>query len=293
MNKVSAAKCCVAVSLLSAALLMLSACGKDFPALPESNPAPAEPVAAESAESLPETGDVEPEEEIPAEPEATPFVEPEAEFVHGVPEITGYDAGVCPGQVRYVSQLKDLRKNGWGRFEGRAGSECTTACISMALSCIGIDESPEKLLSYNSTTIFASSYGIKNLEPSQLTGAVPTAEKGYEIFTLMLENYLSNRDYTVSPVLLYLTGNGNRHGILVIGTEEDCFLVLDPASRGLHRISVSEKGEISSWEGKDYLARYTNTGKVKAKISALAQWSVVPEIEEKSPEQTDDKKSSP
>ena len=277
MNGKSALKLVFAALLLLCAAVLFCACGKSAPEFPEVPGA-----AGESGEELYAAEPAaEPAEETPEpEPSREPFVEPEAEFVHGVPEVTGYESEVCPGQLRYVSQLKDLRKNGWGRFEARAGSECTTACISMALSCIGIDESPEKLLTFSTTTVFASSYGIKTLEPSPLTGAAVNAEEGYKTFLLMLENYLDNRDWTVSPVLLYLAGNGNRHGILIIGAEEDCFLVVDPAARGIHRISISEKGEISSGEGKEYLMRYTDSGKVKAKISALAQWSVIPEPEE-------------
>lgn len=274
MRKKDIGKRYIPVLLLSVLAVSFAACGSNFPEIPE--PDAGELVTA--AEDTPHI-EVTPEPTEEPEPSEEPFTEPEVIFVHGLPEITGFDAEVCPGHIRYVSQIKDLRKNGWGRFEYRAGSECTTACISMALSCIGIDESPEKLLNYSTSTVFASNYGIKELVPSELTGAVPNAEKGYETLTVLLRSYLENRDWTVSPVLLYLTGNGNRHGILIIGTEDDSFLVLDPASRGLHRISISEKGEVSSQEGKDYLARYTNTGKVMAKISALAQWSIVPETE--------------
>ena len=189
------------------------------------------------------------------------------------PEVREYDVPVRRGELRYVSQLNDVDSYGWGKYAGRAGSECTTACISMALSYLGIDASPEAILDYSLSTVLASTYGIEGIRASDLTCSMVSAEAGYEVFLQMMERYEKSRDAGVSPVLLYLSGAGHNHALVVFAEEGEDYLVLDPVPRGIHRIRISEEGRIST-EEEDYLTRYSCSDAYPMQINSLAQWEL-------------------
>ena len=185
-------------------------------------------------------------------------------------ELREYGSGVEKGTVRYVHQLGDVEENGWGIYAWKAGMECTTACISMAVSYLGIDASPEDILNYSSQTVLASTYGIEEISASPLTAVRLSAEDAFPVFEEMFRQY--SEDENTSPVLIYLSGNGHYHALLVIGRAgEHEYLVADPTPYGVHRIEISEKGEISTSE-EGYLERYTNSGEQPAQINSLAQW---------------------
>lgn len=185
-------------------------------------------------------------------------------------ELREYESGVEKGTVRYVHQLGDVEENGWGVYAWKAGMECTTACISMAVSYLGIDASPEDILNYSSQTVLASTYGIEEISASPLTAVRLPVEDAYSVFEEMFSLY--SEDECCSPVLIYLSGNGHYHALLVIGRAgEHEYLVADPTPYGVHRIEISEKGEISTSE-EGYLERYTNSGEQPAQINSLAQW---------------------
>ena len=189
-----------------------------------------------------------------------------------VPEWMEYKDGVSPGTVRYVSQLKDVEENGWGKYSWKAGMECTTACISMALSYLGIDESPEALLDFSSTTIFQSCYGLdEQISVSPFGSLYYTREEATEGFFNMFSLYWSDTENRCSPILIYLAGNGHNHAVLAVGIENGQYLVLDPTPAGIHRIHISETGEITTDE-EMYLSRYTADGTEPAVIQSIAQW---------------------
>lgn len=61
-------------------------------------------------------------------------------------------SGVKAGTVRYISQVPSYTDqfcaDYWGSYVGYANHECFTACISMALSYLGIDATPGALGDY-------------------------------------------------------------------------------------------------------------------------------------------------
>jgi len=182
-----------------------------------------------------------------------------------------YSENVSRGAVRYVSQLRDTDTNGWGKYAWKAGMECMTACISMALSYLGINASPESILDYSSKTVLKSCYGIEDIFCSDLTQTSIPADQRYSVFKDMFDSFRSDPKLQLTPVLIYLSGNGNHHAILVIGCgEENTFAVLDPANEGIHHITVNESGEIRTEDG--FLDRYTPSGDGFPVIESLAQW---------------------
>lgn len=134
--------------------------------------------------------------------EPLPPVETEAPPTGKHPDAVPYEDWAGKGQIRYVSQLKEPEVNGWGEFAWRAGGECTTACISMAMSYLGVDASPEDILAWSTRTVLASSYGLEEVEPSELTAVQIDAEKGCEILTAMTKAYEEDATGATSPVLL-------------------------------------------------------------------------------------------
>lgn len=62
------------------------------------------------------------------------------------------NSGVKAGTVRYISQVPSYTDqfcaDYWGSYVGYANHECFTACISMALSYLGIDATPGALGDY-------------------------------------------------------------------------------------------------------------------------------------------------
>lgn len=207
----------------------------------------------------------------PPTPSPTPVPTPTPQ-PYKTAELRDYESGVEKGTVRYVHQLGDVEENGWGIYAWKAGMECTTACISMAVSYLGIDASPEDILNYSSQTVLASTYGIEEISASPLTAVRLSAEDAYPVFEEMFRQY--SEDENTSPVLIYLSGNGHYHALLVIGRAgENDYLVADPTPCGVHRVEISEKGEISTSE-EGYLERYTNSGEQPALINSLAQWQL-------------------
>lgn len=200
-------------------------------------------------------------------PTPTPFLKP-------VPFVSEYSEGVEKGNVRYVSQLNDVENNGWGKYSWKAGMECTTACISMALSYLGIDAGPEEILDYSSRTVIRSCYGIDDIEISPLSASALQAEDGYKVLKEMMDVYMNDRNHIWSPVVLYISGNGHNHALLVIGKDNGDYLVLDPTPADIHRIQINESGEITTLE-EDYLIRYTNDGNSPAYINTLGQWELI------------------
>lgn len=209
----------------------------------------------------------------PAPPEVTPFVKP-------LPEAVTYSDGeVSAGTVRYVSQLNEPEKNGWGKYTWKAGMECTTACVSMAMSFIGIDASPEALLDYSSKTVLTGCFGVEGIEPSQYSSSFYEKGEAYPAFKKMAEEYLSDNGTEVSPVLVYLTGSGHYHAFLVIGKgESNVWYVLDPTPAGIHTVRITDEGKITTDE-EDYLTRYTTGEESPASIVSLAQWRLCGEEE--------------
>ena len=191
-----------------------------------------------------------------------------------VPEIREYEQGVEAGSIRYVWQLQEADKNGWGKYAWKAGAECTTACISMALSYLGIDESPEALLDFSSTTYLQSCYGMEDRISVSPFGS-PIYEDGEagKAFAAMFEAYRNDREGIRSPVLVYFSGNGHSHAVVVIGRDGEDFLVADPTPKGMHRIRISEEGLITTAEA-EYMTRYIPSEDSPAKIVSLAQWQL-------------------
>ena len=166
------------------------------------------------------------EEEVPYEPER------DAAGVH----LFDYADTVVPGQVRFVSQqFATAGSYGWGKYAKNRSTtygpahNCTSAVQSMAFSYIGIDATPEAIVSQ--VTSFITNYGFTDADMAYRTGY--SADKAS--LDRFLDRFLKDDgEGLISPVVVhYQNGRGKKslhqHCILVIGRNEDgSYVAIDP-----------------------------------------------------------------
>ena len=178
--------------------------------------------------------------------ECTTFEEAEA-FLLYPPE--GDICGVQAGYIRIVAQHSagdaafraaywrggeagdeldlTMQANRYGHiYNFHAGTMCTRAAYSMALSYLGVDMTPGAMSAVT---------GRRDLDPpytviTEMVGVERVEPKAY-VFDTMVENYLT--DPSCSPVYVYLRKpDGQEHALLIIGKMEQTgrYIVLDPST---------------------------------------------------------------
>ena len=142
-----------------------------------------------------------------------------------------YSARAQAGTIRYCSQLKMspyFYEAYWGPYVDYAGHECLTACVSMALSYVGVSATPAELGDY---------WNMKGY-----TGGVPfrtiqwdTSGFGGSYVKASLDgataNYLNGHG-TYSPAVIHLKSYSvNGHWVMVAGKiDAHTYLIVDPAN---------------------------------------------------------------
>lgn len=166
---------------------------------------------------------------------------------HSVSVDYDYNASVKEGRVRYVAQLASdayYHQDYWGCFASYSSNECGTACISMALSYIGVAATPEELGNY-----WLSKGYTAGVPFSTNFYDVPYAHGGHTFdFRKAYERYEQGGGY--SPVIIYLTQalnpyqTGNRHFVMLVGKKDDItYEAIDPARSDLVRdIVIKDNG---------------------------------------------------
>ena len=142
-----------------------------------------------------------------------------------------YSSGVTVGTIRYIAQNSAsayFYSSYWpsSTFGGYAGAstECGTACISMALSYVGVNRTPKVLL--ESTNGYTSEmWGTQGDATSSSIGISKSA-----IATAM-NNYI-NGNGKYSPLCIYIqpwSSTSSMHWVLLIGKiSENTYLALNP-----------------------------------------------------------------
>lgn len=147
------------------------------------------------------------------------------------------------GVVRYVSQIQKNKYyygEYWGKYASYSSQECGTACISMALSYLGIDETPEELGDY------WIEKGYTAGEPfSTVFYDVPGASGGHSFD--FEEAYRRYEEEGYSPVIIYFTRElnpyqtGNRHFVMIVDkTAENEYIAIDPASDEIRKVVIEK-----------------------------------------------------
>ena len=143
-----------------------------------------------------------------------------------------YSPNVVCGTIRYISQKPGTSKyysKYWGKYEDRASYNCSTSCISMALSYIGIDTTPADVLDYNVNTAFMVKYG----------GSTPKSYT-YDKLSTAMDNYISGNGKYSPPVIHLDKYSADGHYVMLIGRISDnVYQVLDPATLSIWSITIS------------------------------------------------------
>ncbi|MCR5666769.1 MAG: fibronectin type III domain-containing protein [Eubacterium sp.] len=176
-----------------------------------------------------------------------PFTQAQAATV-----TTSYSSKVTTGTIRYISQnpngsyfySKYWPSSSFGNYSSPK-SECGTACISMALSYVGINKTPKKILKANNGS--TSWYGW---------GATYKYSYSSSNIATYVKRYL-NGDGTYSPPTIQLKKytSGNGHFMLIIDkVSSNKYTVLDPWDQAVKQIKVSGSTitYTSSLSGKSY-----------------------------------------
>ncbi len=168
-------------------------------------------------------------------------------WAHCVPVNYGYTTDVTQGHIRYMAQIASdthYYKDYWGRFTAYSANECGTACISMALSYIGVSATPEDLGEYWLSKGYTSGVPF-----STNFYDVPYAKGGHTFdFHKAYERYETGDGF--SPVIIYLTRalnpyqTGNRHFVMLVGKKDEVtYEAIDPAKSNIIRDIVIEDEE--------------------------------------------------
>lgn len=154
-----------------------------------------------------------------------------------------YTSITSSGSVRYISQIKSSKYFNsayWGKWDGSSSikcangswyggpiQECLTCCMSMSLSYIGVDKTPEDILNFGSgITIVNTKWG----------GAVYKSSA----FTQAMDNYL-NGNGKYSPPIIHLNSYSSAgHYVVVIGKlSGNRYRVADPARDSIWEITIN------------------------------------------------------
>ena len=173
-----------------------------------------------------------------------------------------------------------LQKTGSGSpYNFHAGTMCTRAAYSMALSYLGVDVTPGGM---------SAMTGRRDLNPpytaiSEMVG-VERVKPGSHVFDTMVENYLTDPSY--SPVYVYLRKpDGQDHAVLVIAKlpQKSRYLILDPSGMWVdgkqYRIYMMAFNKTRSQVANSTFRSVYNGSKVQA----LYQWRLVPQEGESNP----------
>lgn len=140
-----------------------------------------------------------------------------------------YDPEVQVGTIRYISQLAGsglFDWNYWGGWGNQAGIECGTASISMALSYVGVNLTPQQILDAHGGLTCFTGWGVADLSPDVAGG---------------MEQYMNGRGQ-YSPLIVHLpTYSQLGHYVVLIGKVSDSeYLVLDCAQNSTWVMTVGD-----------------------------------------------------
>ena len=141
----------------------------------------------------------------------------------------GYTPEVQVGTIRYISQIAGsglFDWNYWGSWGNQAGIECGTASISMAMSYIGVNLTPQQILDAHGGLTCFTGWGVADLSPDVAGG---------------MEQYMNGQGQ-YSPLIVHLpTYSQLGHYVVLIGKVSDSeYLVLDCAQHSTWVMAVGD-----------------------------------------------------
>lgn len=144
---------------------------------------------------------------------------------------TSYSDEVAKGTIRYMCQTTGngiyFHSSYWGSYKSIASQECQTCCISMALSYLDIDATPQTLFDeiWGSTSTEYDHDDLKLL-------VNPIAGTSSNTFFDMYNKYESDSDFSPIWVRLKNYGSSSDHYVLIYDKDDGTgvYYALDPSS---------------------------------------------------------------
>ena len=174
-----------------------------------------------------------------------------------------YSPDVQCGTIRFINQIISgplfcsdyWQEWKWKEISGvyyGPGSECGTACMSMALSYVGVNKTPNDILDYGDGLTYFKDWGDAQVSKLPVSS-----------FPAAMENYI-NGNGRYSPPVIHLPNYSNRgHYVVVIGKiDDETYEILDPNNCAVTTMTIS--GRSAKYEKHGYT--------IHDRIDSLTQW---------------------
>ena len=162
------------------------------------------------------------------------------------------NADVKTGTVRYVCQVpaySDLFcSDYWGSYGNYANHECFTACISMALSYLGLDATPGALGDYWRSCGHYGTPFATTPDDVAFSGATYSKVSLAEA----IARYVGGEG-SYSPPIIHLNGySANGHYVMIIGQDSATeYRVLDPAVKSIYSMTLTNGSTVHYFKGSE------------------------------------------
>ena len=183
------------------------------------------------------------------------------------------NSGVKTGTVRYICQVPAYTDlfcpEYWGSYVGYANHECFTACISMALSYLGIDATPGALGDY---WLNRGHYGTPfATTPDDVAFSGATYSK--VSLAEAIARYVGGEG-SYSPPIIHLNGySANGHYVMIIGQVSATeYRVLDPAVKTIYTMTLTNGSTVHYFKGSE---RVTEAVQYYYPVHRWSAWTAI------------------
>ena len=183
------------------------------------------------------------------------------------------NSGVKTGTVRYICQVPAYTDlfcpEYWGSYVGYANHECFTACISMALSYLGIDATPGALGDYWRSGGHYGTPFATTPEDVAFSGATYSKTSLAEA----IARYVGGEG-SYSPPIIHLNGySANGHYVMIIGQVSATeYRVLDPAVKTIYTMTLTNGSTVHYFKGSE---RVTEAVQYYYPVHRWSAWTAI------------------
>lgn len=162
------------------------------------------------------------------------------------------NSGVSTGTVRYISQVPAFTDQFcpeyWGSYVNYANHECFTACISMALSYLGIDATPGALGDYWRSCGHYGTPFATTPDDVAFSGATYSKTSLAEAISC----YVGGAGSYSPPIIHLNSYSANGHYVMIIGqVSASEYRVLDPAKQTIYTMTLTNGSTVNYFRGSE------------------------------------------
>ena len=183
------------------------------------------------------------------------------------------NSGVKAGTVRYISQVPSYTDqfcaDYWGSYVGYANHECFTACISMALSYLGIDATPGALGDYWRSRGHYGTPFATTPEDVGFCGATYYKTSLAEA----ISRYVGGEGNYSPPIIHLDSYSANGHYVMIIGQVSATeYRVLDPAYQTIYTMTLTNGSTVNYFKGSE---RVTEAVQYSYPVHRWSTWTAI------------------